>query len=65
MRAASGEERREALERVPGALRPFFVRTVQLQDANLRLHEVMAPLIVRHRRRTEHRRYWVGREYPG
>jgi hypothetical protein len=24
----------------------------------------MAPLIVRHRRRTEHRRYWVGREYP-
>jgi hypothetical protein len=64
MRAASGEEQREALERVPGVLRPFFVRTVQLQDANLRLHEVMAPLIVRHRRRTEHRRYWVGREYP-
>lgn len=64
LRGLSSEERREALQRVPGALRPFFARAVQLQDANLRLHEVMAPLIVRHRRRTEHRRYWVGREYP-
>lgn len=24
----------------------------------------MAPLIIRHRRQTEHRRYWIGREYP-
>ena len=64
LRGVSGEERAKALQRVPGALRPFFARAVQLQDANLRLHEVMAPLIVRHRRRTEHRRYWVGREYP-
>ena len=64
LRGDSSEERREALQRVPGALRPFFARAVQLHDANLRLREVMAPLIVRHRRRTEHRRYWVGREYP-
>ncbi len=49
---------------MPGALRPFIAKAVQLQDANIRLHEVMAPLIIRHRRRTEHRRYWVGTEYP-
>lgn len=64
LHTATGEARQQALHDLPGALRPFFARTVQLQDANQRLHEVMAPLIVRHRRRTEHRRYWVGREYP-
>lgn len=64
LRAASSQERREALQRVPGALRPFFTQAVQLLNANLRLQEVMSPLIVRHRRQTEHRRYWVGREYP-
>jgi hypothetical protein len=64
LRGELGDERREALQKVPGALRPFFARALQLQEANLCLHQVMAPLIVRHRRRTEHRRYWVGREYP-
>jgi hypothetical protein len=64
LRTASGAARQQALQNLPGALRPFFARTIQLQEANLHLHEVMAPLIVRHRRRTEHRRYWVGREYP-
>jgi hypothetical protein len=62
--AASGPERTAALERVPGALRPFFARALHLLDANRCLRGVMSPLIVRHRRRTEHRRYWVGREYP-
>src|SRR5436190_2149615 len=64
VRTLSGTERAQALEQMPGALRPFFVRAVQLHDANTRLQEVMAPVIVRHRRRTEHRRYWIGREYP-
>jgi len=64
LRALSGQEREEVLQRIPGALRPFLLRAIHLQDANRRLHEVMAPLIIRHRRRTEHRRYWVGREYP-
>jgi len=64
LRGASGDERKGVLERVPGALRPFFDRALQLHDANLRLRDLMVPLIIRHRRRTEHRRYWVGREYP-
>ncbi len=64
LRAASGEKRNEILQQLPGALRPFFTRAVQLHDANRRLQAVMAPVIIRHRRRTEHRRYWVGREYP-
>jgi hypothetical protein len=64
LRALAGQEREVVLQRVPGALRPFLLRAIRLQDANRRLHDVMAPLIIRHRRRTEHRRYWVGREYP-
>jgi hypothetical protein len=64
MEHLAGHQREEALQRVPGQLRPFFSRAVHLQDANRFLHEVMAPLVIRHRRRTEHRRYWVGREYP-
>jgi hypothetical protein len=64
LRGLSGHQREEALQRIPGSLRPFFSRAVRLQDANRCLHEVMTPLIIRHRRRTEHRRYWVGREYP-
>jgi hypothetical protein len=64
LRAASVEERQEVLQAVTGALRPFFARAVQLQEANLRLQKVMSPLIIRHRRKTEHRRYWIGREYP-
>lgn len=64
LRVASGEARKQALQTLPGALRPFFALSIQLQEANQHLHQVMAPLIVRHRRHTEHRRYWVGREYP-
>ncbi len=64
LRGIAGEQRQQALQTVPGAIRPFFARAIQLQDANQRLHSAMAPLIIRHRRRTEHRRYWVGREYP-
>jgi hypothetical protein len=64
LRTGPAKKREDALQSVPGALRPFFIRAVHLQDANWRLHDVMAPLIVRHRRRTEHRRYWVGTEYP-
>jgi hypothetical protein len=64
LRAASREGRKEVLQEAPGALRPFFARAVELHDANRRLQDVMAPLILRHRRQTEHRRYWVGREYP-
>jgi hypothetical protein len=62
--APAAPERQEALQSVPGAIRPFFARAVELHDANRRLRDVMAPLIVRHRRGTEHRRYWIGREYP-
>jgi hypothetical protein len=62
--ATAASERHEALQAVPGALRPFFARAVELHDANRHLRDVMAPLIVRHRRGTEHRRFWVGREYP-
>jgi hypothetical protein len=64
LRASSGEQREYALQKVPGALRPFLARALTLRDKNRRLHEVMAPLIIRHRRQIEHRRYWVGREYP-
>jgi hypothetical protein len=64
LRAASGRKREAALQQVPGVLRPFFARAIHLQDTNRRLNHVMAPLIIRHRRQTEHRRYWVGREYP-
>ncbi len=64
LRAASGEERKEVLQHLPGALRPFFTQAVQLHDANLGLQAAMTPLIIRHQRRTQHRRYWVGREYP-
>jgi hypothetical protein len=64
LRAVSGDERKEVLQRLPGALRPFFSKALDLLDANLRLQAVMAPLIIRHQRRTAHRRYWVGREYP-
>lgn len=64
LRAGFGEKGKEALQQVPGKLRRFFDLGVQLHDANQLLEAVMAPLIVRHRRRTEHRRYWIGREYP-
>jgi hypothetical protein len=64
LRVAFPEERNGALQRLPGAIRPFFTRAVQLYEANRRLQDIMAPVIVRHRRWTEHRRYWVGNEYP-
>jgi hypothetical protein len=53
-----------AVDQVPGPLRPFFKRALELRSANEDLERAMRPLVVRHRRSTNHRRYWVGREYP-
>lgn len=64
LRVATGKSQQQALQNLPGLLRPFFKQSLQLQKANRQLYQVMAPLIVRHRRRTEHRRYWIGKEYP-
>jgi len=50
----------EGFAKGAGALRPFFARAVNSRTPTYDFHEVMAPLIVRHRRRTEHRRYWLG-----
>lgn len=52
------------LDQVPGPIRPFFGRAMELSQANESLRQAMSPLIIRHRRSTNHRRYWVGREYP-
>lgn len=49
---------------VPGPLRPFFHRTEELRQANQALQKAMRPLVIRHRRDTQHRLYWVGREFP-
>jgi hypothetical protein len=57
-------ERESALANIPGPLRPFFQRAMEVHDSNRRLERAMRPLIIRHRRSTAHRRYWVGREYP-
>jgi hypothetical protein len=51
-------------EQVPGPIRPFFKRALELQQANQALRKAMGPLVIRHRRSYSHRRYWVGREYP-
>ena len=64
VRTATGEEQTRALQKIRGPLLPFFSRALQLRDANQRLRDVMAPLIIRHRRETAHRRYWIGKEYP-
>ncbi len=53
-----------AVAQIPGALKPFFKRAIELRTANEALERAMRPLIIRHRRCTQHRRYWVGREYP-
>jgi hypothetical protein len=53
-----------ALASVPGALRRFFELALDLRRANRSLQRAMAPVMIRHRRQTEHRRQWVGREYP-
>jgi hypothetical protein len=53
-----------ALGEVPGPIRPFFSRAMDLREANQALSKAMRLLIIRHRRSTFYRRYWVGREYP-
>ena len=52
------------LDQVPGPIRPFFSRAMDLRQANQALSQAMGPLVIRHRRSTVHRRYWVGCEYP-
>jgi hypothetical protein len=52
------------LSGVPGALRHFFELALDLRRANRALQRAMSNVIIRHRRQTEHRRQWVGREYP-
>jgi hypothetical protein len=52
------------LEQVPGPIRPFFSRAMDLRQSNQSLSRAMRPLVIRHRRSSVHRRYWVGREYP-
>lgn len=59
-----GDGAKEALNSVPGALRPFFRTALELCLANRHLERIMKPLVIRHRRGTGHRRYWIGREYP-
>lgn len=53
-----------AMAETPGPLKPFFKRAVELRNANESLERAMRPLVIRHRRCTQHRHYWVGREYP-
>jgi len=55
---------REKLPAIPGPLRPFFHRALDLRDSNEKLSRAMRRLIIRHRRGVTHRRVWVGREYP-
>jgi hypothetical protein len=55
---------REKLPVIPGPLRPFFDRALDLRDSNEKLSRAMRRLIIRHRRGVAHRRVWVGREYP-
>jgi hypothetical protein len=52
------------LDQVPGPIRPFFSRAMDLRQANQSLRQAMSPLVIRHRRSNDHRRFWVGREYP-
>lgn len=52
------------LDQVAGPIRPFFSRAMDLRQANQALSQAMGPLVIRHRRSSVHRRYWVGREYP-
>ena len=52
------------LDQVSGPIRPFFSRAMDLRQANQALSQSMRPLVIRHRRSSVHRRYWVGREYP-
>jgi hypothetical protein len=54
----------QAFEEIPGAIRPFFRRAIELWRANKDLQETMRPLVARHRKPTEHRRFWIGREFP-
>ena len=65
-RLTSGEESiaKFCLDQVPGPIRPFFRRAMELREANHALSRAMSPVVIRHRRSYGHRRYWVGREYP-
>jgi hypothetical protein len=55
---------RPSLAQIPGLIRPFFTRAIELRQANQALQDAMRPLVIRHRRSNVHRRFWVGREYP-
>jgi hypothetical protein len=63
VQALEGEPE-QGLSRIPGPLRPFFARALDLKASNTRLGTAMRQLIIRHRRGVNHRRVWVGREYP-
>ena len=62
---SSSLDPRSALSLVPGPLRPFFSRAVELRDKNAVLGKSMRELIIRHKRPVGHRRMLIGREYPG
>jgi hypothetical protein len=64
LRVSMPREAATTIDLVPGPIRPFFLRALELYRANQQLRAAMTPLVVRHRRSTSHRRYWVGREYP-
>ena len=49
---------------IPGLLRPFFARAIELKASNELLRTSMRHLIIRHRRGVKHRRVWIGSEYP-
>lgn len=65
LRSKTKKLKEEALNAIPGRLRPFFTSAIKLHEANTHLQEVMSEIIIRHRRQTKHRRYWIGDEYPG
>jgi superfamily II DNA or RNA helicase len=52
------------IDQVPGPVRPFFNRALELRAANRALGQAMKALVIRHRRSGAHRRYWIGCEYP-
>lgn len=53
----------EATGRLDPAVRAFFVQALTLYGHNRDLSCELGPLVVRHRRRTEHRAFRVGHEY--
>jgi len=53
----------EATAHLDPAVRAFFTEALTLYGHNRDLSHEMGPLVVRHRRRTEHRAFRVGHEY--